>query len=87
MKVNKQLLDHQIRECVKRISDDDLKYLGIRLSQRIGGDLSESLVLIQDYYPELNKIFTSAINSNELYNTIDALDKIVDETLSRKMLK
>lgn len=88
MKTNvKQSLDYQIKECIKKISDEDLKYIGIRFYQRIGGDLSEALILIQNNYADLNKLLTTAINANELYNTIDLIDKLVQEALNRKSVK
>lgn len=74
----------QIRECVKKISDEDMKYIGIRLSQRIGSDLSEALRFIHDVYPELNKVFSTSSNAAELYNMVDILEKHIQDFLSKR---
>jgi hypothetical protein len=78
-------VDQQIKEYVKKISEEDLKYLSARLSQRLGGDLGDALVLIQDHYPEINKVLSSAPSCTELYNVIDALDRQVQEAATKKI--
>lgn len=77
-------LDQQIKECVKKISEEDLKFLFQRLSQRIGGDLSEAMILIQERYVELHKILSNTSSHLELYNVIDTIDKHIQEAVSKK---
>lgn len=77
--------DQQIRECLKKVSEEDIKFLSGRLSQRLGGDLGEALTLVQDRYPELNKILSSAMKSVELYDLIDTLDRQIQEVTNKKM--
>ena len=77
--------DQQIRECLKKVSEEDIKFLSGRLSQRLGGDLGEALTLVQDRYPELNKILSSAMKSVELYDLIDTLDRQIQEVPNKKM--
>jgi hypothetical protein len=71
--------DQQIKECVKKISEEDLKYLYTRLSQRLGGDIGEAMSLIQNQYPELNKVLSAAPTCTEVYNLIDIIDRCVQE--------
>lgn len=77
-------VDQQIKEYIKKISEDDLKFLSQRLSQRLGGDLGEAMTLIQDRYPELNKVLSNTPNCSELYNVIDAIDRHVQDAASKK---
>jgi hypothetical protein len=72
-------MDQQIKEFVKKISEEDLKYLHMRLSQRLGGDIGDSMSLIQNNYPELNKVLSTATTCNEVYNLIDLIDKCIQD--------
>lgn len=78
-------VDQQLKEYVKKVSEDDLKFISQRLSQRLGGDLGEALNLIQERYPEINKVLSSSPNCIELYNAIDVLDKQCYEIVSRRV--
>jgi uncharacterized protein YqgV (UPF0045/DUF77 family) len=78
-------VDAQVKECVKKVSDEDLKYLSSRLSQRLGGDLGEAMSLIQERYPELNKLLTNTPNCDDLYNTIDIIDQQIQEVANKKL--
>jgi uncharacterized protein YqgV (UPF0045/DUF77 family) len=79
-------VDQQIKECVKKVSEEDLKFLSQRLSQRLGGDLGEAMSLVQERYPDLNKVLTNTPSCSELYNVIDTLDRQIQEAASKKIL-
>lgn len=79
-------VDQQIKECVKKVSEEDLKFLAARLSQRLGGDLGEAMTLVQERYPDLNKVLTNTPSCTDLYNVIDAIDRQVQEAASKKIL-
>lgn len=78
-------VDQQVKEYVKKVSDDDLKFLSSRLSQRLGGDLGEALALIQEQYPELNKVLSNTPCCDELYNVVDVIDRQVQEAANKKV--
>jgi uncharacterized protein YqgV (UPF0045/DUF77 family) len=78
-------VDQQIKECVKKVSEEDLKFLSQRLSQRLGGDLGESMSLIQERYPELNKVLINTPSCTDLYNVIDVIDRHVQDAANKKM--
>jgi uncharacterized protein YqgV (UPF0045/DUF77 family) len=80
-------VDQQIKECVKKVSDDDLKFISQRLSQRLCGDLGEALSLIQEKYPEINRVLSNASNSLELYNTIDVINNQMYEISNKRGYK
>lgn len=84
MITRKSNVEYQIKECVKRISDDDLKYLHFRLSQRLGGDLGDAMTLIQDHYTDLNKVLSNATSCTELYDLVDMIDECIQDVVERK---
>lgn len=77
-------VDHQVKECVKKITDDDLRWLTVRFKERVGGDFAEALVLIQDKYTELNRLLTNTPNSDAVFNVSDVIDKYITEEIKRR---
>jgi hypothetical protein len=77
-------VDHQVKECVKKISDDDLRSLNVKLKERIGSDLSEALILIQDRYIELNRILSNTSNADAVYDVADIIDKYIQEEVKKR---
>jgi hypothetical protein len=77
----KKPVDQQIKECVKRISEEDLRFIYYRLSQRLCGDLGEALAFINSNYHDLNSILSSASSHAELYNMIDILGDNINKRL------
>lgn len=81
---NIKSVDLQIKEFVKKISDDDLRWLSTRLKERVGNDLSESLGLIQERYNDLNRLLTNAPSADSVYDVVDIIDKILQEEIKRR---
>lgn len=77
-------VDHQVKECVKRISEEDLRWLSVRFKERVGSDLAEALFLIQERYHDLNRILANTPNSDAVFNVADVIDKYVSEELKRR---
>lgn len=78
-------IDHQVKEYVKKITDEDLRTLTIRFKERVGGDLAEALILIQERYPELNRLLTNTPNSDAVFNVADVIDKYSVEEIKRRI--
>ena len=72
-------VDHQVKECVKRISDEDLRWLSIKFRERLGGDLAESLLFIQDHFSELNRILCNTTGADSVYDVADIIDRSIQE--------
>lgn len=77
-------VDHQVKEFVKKISEDDLRWLQVRFKERVGSDLADALLLIQDHYPELNRLLANSPNSDAVFNVADVIDKFISEELKRR---
>jgi hypothetical protein len=77
-------VDLQVKECVKVISDEDLRWLSVRFKERVGSDLSEALVFIQEKYHDLNRVLLSSLSSDAVFSVADAIDKFVSEELKRR---
>lgn len=72
-----------VREYVRRLNDDDLQYLQMRLFQRIGSDVAEAIELIQrnsdmDHWLGLSK------NANDLFDMIDSVDLSIQNESRRR---
>ena len=76
--------DYVIKEIVRKIEDEDIRFLHMRLSQRIGGDLAESLILIQDSYQELHHLLSATPNAEAVYEIVDVVEKSVQEEWRRR---
>jgi len=72
-----------IKEYVRKLTDDDLRFLHMRLSQRIGSDLAEAIDLLQrnaevDHWLSLSK------SATDFYDMIDAVDVAVQNEVKRR---
>lgn len=65
-----------VAECVRQISDDDIRWLGLRLTEKLGGDLAEAVDFLSKS-DKLDAYLKSATNSNELFEAIDRIKDIV----------
>jgi hypothetical protein len=72
-----------LKEYVKKLSIDDLNYLMVRLSQRLGSDLSEAAEMMQKD-KELDRWLCTAVSSSEWYNKIDKINDFVKVEIDRR---
>jgi len=63
-----------VKEYVKRLSDDDLQFLNIRLSNRLGGDVGEAVELLQKN-TEVDKWLASSNNAMEFFDMLDLVEQ------------
>ena len=72
-----------LTECVFNLSDDDVKFLHPRLSQKLAGDLAEVLLRVEKV-AFIDRLFSSAESSVDLYKSIDALAKEVEKEFRKR---
>jgi hypothetical protein len=77
-------VDHQVKEYVKKISEEDLRWLAIRFKERIGSDLAEALLLIQDHYNDINRLLSNTVNADAVYEVADIIDRYIQDELKRR---
>jgi hypothetical protein len=77
-------VDHQVKEYVKKISEDDLRWLAIRFKERVAGDLCEALLMIQDRYGDLSRILTNTPSAEAVFDISDIIEKQIQDELKRR---
>ncbi len=78
--------ENMVREYVRRMSDEDLKFVNSRLNQRLSSDLAEVL----QYFSRANEMdrwLASAKEATELYDMIDMIQSFVEKESSRRHAK
>lgn len=77
-------LDTVLKEYVSRISLDNLKYLAVRLEERIGADLAEALEACSSCQ-DLDRWLSSAKSYTEFYNMVDTIQEYVNRELDKRV--
>lgn len=77
-------VDHQVKESIKKIPEEDLRWLSLRLRERIGSDLAEVLLKIQENYGDLNRILSNTPNAEAVYDVTDIIDKHIQDEIKRR---
>jgi hypothetical protein len=77
-------VEHQVKECVKKIPDEDLRWLSIRFRERVGSDLAEALLLIQERYNDLNRVLANTPSADAVYEIADLIDKHVQDEVKKR---
>lgn len=75
--------DALVKEYAGRLSDDALKFLNSRLSQRLQGDLAEALDVLASS-SDTDRLLNTAKSCNELYDLVDMLGKAVEKECVRR---
>ena len=75
-----------LREYSSRISDDDLKYLHTRLSQRLSGDVAEALQLL-GRTSDVDRVFRDAGSGEGIYGAIDELQACLQREFEKRFGK
>jgi hypothetical protein len=73
MRVDQQ---NTIREYVKNLSDEDLRYIGIRLSDRLCGDLADAINALSRSRA-MDEVFRSAKGPFDLYDICDYISDVM----------
>lgn len=72
MKNNK--FSDTLKDYVKRLSDDDLHFLNVRLSNRLGGDVGEAVEFLQKN-SEIDRWLALSNNATEFFDMVDLVDQ------------
>ena len=72
-----------LREYVRRLNDDDLKYLSTRMTYRVGSDLGEAVELIQKNQ-ELDRWLAGAASCTAFFDMIDQLDGYIQQETKKR---
>jgi predicted transcriptional regulator len=67
-----------IKDYVNKLSEDDLKLLFSRMSEKLSGDYAEAINFL-DKTNEFSKWFHSAKSSNDLYDMLDKTFKFIEK--------
>ncbi len=74
-----------IVEFVSKVSDEELRFIAVRLVERVAGDLAEAL----DYFgrkPEVDNILSSAVSGTELFDLCDDITNVVAREAKKRKL-
>lgn len=72
-----------LREYVKKLSDDELKFIHQRLTQRIDADVAEAVDFIQ-HSPEMDKWLLGADGADDFFDMIDQVDEYVEQEVKKR---
>ena len=77
--------DNSLKEYCVKLSEENLKFLAGRLTQRLSGDLPEVLNYLSGSR-EVDRLLASAETCYDLYDMIDAFQVIVIKECERRSL-
>ncbi len=72
-----------IKEYVKNLSEEDWRFLQNRLSQRLGGDLTEAVTFLEKN-PEIDRFLGAASSNSDYYNRIDHIEAMIQGDSKRR---
>ncbi len=75
-----------IKEYTRRLSDDDLYFITIRLTQRVGADVAEVVEFLQRNQ-EVDYWLLGSKDANDFFDMIDAIDNIIQNEFKRREKK
>jgi len=76
--------DTVLREYVGRLNLDNLKYLAVRLEERIGADLAEALDAMSSCQ-DLDRWLSSAKSYDEFYDMVDVIQGCIKRELEKRL--
>jgi hypothetical protein len=72
-----------VREFVRGLSDEELRFLQTRLSQRLNGDLGEAATMMQGF-PSLDKWLVEAASHHEFFARMDHIEAMVQGEVKKR---
>lgn len=74
-----------LKEFCQKLSEENLKFLASRLTQRLGGDLADVLAYLSGVR-EIDRLLATAESCNDLYDMLDSLQGIVIKECEKRSL-
>ena len=74
----KKPIDTYLKEYCHRLSDDNLKFLAQRLTQRLLGDTAEVIDFLSSA-KEMDRWLSSASSSQDFYGMLDTLQSFIEK--------
>ena len=75
--------DTVIREFVRSLNDDSIKFIYSRLNARLGGDLGEAVEVLQEN-AEVDKIMLACRDSTSFFDALDECQEYLDKEIRRR---
>lgn len=82
MKVTKY--NDVVKEYVRRLGDEDLRFLSLRLGQRLGGDVGEVLEILQRS-ADVDRWLSTAPSANDFFDMVDLMDSQVQGEVRKRL--
>ena len=73
-----------LKEYCAKLSDDNVKFLQARLSNRISGDLGEAVEFLSGFR-EIDRWLSSASDVNQFYDMVDTVQYAVQREHERRL--
>lgn len=74
-----------LKEYVRRLNDDDLRFLSLRLGQRLGGDVGDAVEFLQRH-PDIDRWFDNATTAADFYDMVDLVDNSVQMEARKRQI-
>jgi hypothetical protein len=75
-----------LKEYCQKLSDENLKWLYHRLSQRLGGDVSEATESLSSS-KEIDRWLSTAESSDDFYDMLDAIERAASKECEKRSLQ
>ena len=75
-----------IKSFVEKLSEDKLVYLYDRLGDNLQNDLADVFNFIHYEHKDVDKLFSSVKNVDELYSILDTIDSCVNREIIRRKI-
>lgn len=77
--------DITLKEYCQRLSDDNLKFVVQRLSQKLGGDLGDAVEFLSNI-KEIDRWLANAGSSSELFDMLDQILFVAQKEYEKRSL-
>lgn len=73
-----------LKEYCQKLSDEHVRFLYGRLSQRLGGDLAEAVTFLSQFR-DIDRWLNGAEDSDEFYDAVDQIHLAVEKEHERRL--
>lgn len=76
-----------VRDFVRALPDEDLRFLQTRLGQRLGGDIGDAVAFAENSAPDLSQFMGAAESATDYYARIDHIEAMVQGEARRRTIR